>query len=144
MAESDAELVARLIRQRDEKIAELEAENARLKECTSIEGLEALLRAFRDTLKAKDDENASLRAALEHLADGIDAALNQGRIDEKAVSEEMQEARAALGGGDTHRCLICGWEGPSDDAGRHADEAHPDEGAVPMTGEAAPQSPEAD
>ncbi len=36
----------------------------RLKECTSIEGLEALLRAFRDTLKAKDDENARLREAL--------------------------------------------------------------------------------
>lgn len=65
-------------------------------------------------------KNTSLREALEPFAKAADMSdeLNHGNIPDTASYYvrvgDLRKARAALGSGDTHRCMICGVSGNPD------------------------------
>jgi hypothetical protein len=106
MAASEVDDLKEEIAARDARIIELERENSKLR------------RVLGPFSRAVISEDRDFCKVIIHKSD-------------------ILEARAALQGkatpeGPTHRCMVCGWKGSAEDAGRHADEAHPDEGVVPM------------
>jgi hypothetical protein len=94
----------------------------------------------KEIIRDLESENARRLAGLQDLYGlmiEMETLYSAGWQDIDEYVAGMEKARAALQGkatpeGPTHRCMVCGWKGSAEDAGRHADEAHPDEGVVPM------------
>jgi hypothetical protein len=147
MAESDREFAQRLWNEMPLGYQEMPGCTARVKLNLPRRDYVRVLKMAMES-DERESENARLRdriaeleAALKLCADSLAEYVPPRNNATSSTRDYLayQKARAALQGkatpeGPTHRCMVCGWKGSAEDAGRHADES--DENAIVITPEA--------